>query len=79
MSRKDIKPFKPSQRELLRLFTLDLPESEWLELRRVIARHFSEKAKIKMDEIWDERGWTDADIERMLHDHDRVRMPGADE
>lgn len=71
-------PLTQAQREILRLFAHDLPESEWDELRRVIARHFSAKAKAKMDQVWDEKEWTENDMDRMLHEHRRTTTLDSD-
>ena len=65
------KTLSPAQRELLTLFRHDLPEETWQELRGVISRFFAERAIEAANRVWDERGWTDADAERMLHAHYR--------
>ncbi len=61
----------PAQRDLLALLRHDLPEETWEELRGVISRFFAERATEAANRVWDEKGWTDADAERMLHAHYR--------
>jgi hypothetical protein len=59
-------PLTLAQTELLRLFSREVPESDWIELRRLIARDFAEKAAREMNEVWDEKGWTQDDMEKLL-------------
>ena len=61
----------PAQRKLLELFRRDLPEETWEDLQGVVSRFFAERAIREADRVWDEKGWTDADAERMLHAHYR--------
>ncbi len=69
----------PAQRHLLTLFGRDLPDETWDELRAVVARFFAERAVAEADRVWDEKGWTDEDAERMLHTHYCGRpVDGAD-
>lgn len=58
----------PAQRELLSLFRRDLPEAEWEEVRRLIARYFAQRTTDAADRAWDANDWSDDDIDRLLHD-----------
>lgn len=60
------KPLTNLQLELLRLFSFDLPDKDLIEIRRLIANYFAEKASDEMDRLWDERGWTDETMEIWL-------------
>ena len=68
----------PAQREILRLFRRDLPDETWDELRALVADFFARRAVESANAVWDERGYTDADAERMLHGHYRRSSGGAD-
>ncbi len=60
------KPLTNLQLELLKLFSLDLSEDQLLEIKRLIANYFAEKASDEMDKLWEERGWTDETMEEWL-------------
>lgn len=47
------------QVELLQLFSLNLPDNELLEIKRLLAKHFADKASDEMDRLWEENNWSD--------------------
>ena len=63
----------PAQREILSLLRHDLPEDTLDEIRQAIAGVLYRRLTAEADRVWDEKGWTDEDAERMLHAHDRRR------
>ena len=64
------------QRELLDLFALDLPDDELREVRRLLARHFADKAAAGFDAFADEHGLTPEDTDRWAFEHRRSPMGG---
>mgnify|MGYP006309621441 CR=1 FL=1 len=60
-------PLSNVQLELLKLYATDLSEEELLELKRLLARFFAEKAMRQADEIWEKKGLTDEDMDRWLN------------
>ncbi len=67
--RESTKLTKP-QLELLALFQrTDLPDEDWIEIRRMITRFFADRASDRADQVAEEKGWTDADFERMARGH----------
>jgi hypothetical protein len=60
------------QMELLKLSSRNVSDEDVIEIRRLIARYFADKATVEADKIWDEKGWTSEDAERMLHEHMRT-------
>ena len=60
------------QRELLDLFALDLPEDELREVKRLLARHFAEKATAGFDAFADEQGLSPEDTDRWAYEHRRA-------
>jgi hypothetical protein len=71
----DSAPLTNLQRELLQLFAREVSESDLLEIRRLLARFFAEKAMDLADEAWTEKQWTDADAERLAHTKMRTTQP----
>ena len=69
-------PLTNVQRELLKLFALDVPEEELREIRQLLAQHFAEKATEEMDRFAAEEGLTAEDVERWAHEHERRATGG---
>ncbi|SEM65771.1 hypothetical protein SAMN05216436_106128 [bacterium A37T11] len=59
-------PLSNVQAELLKLFSVDLPDSQLLELKRVMAKFLMERARDKADAIWDEKGYSDDKLKQIL-------------
>ncbi|MCB0530794.1 MAG: hypothetical protein H6574_10920 [Lewinellaceae bacterium] len=51
-------PLTNVQLELLKLFAIGVSDEEVLEIRRILARYFMEKAVTGATEIWKEKGYT---------------------
>jgi hypothetical protein len=60
-------PFSNVQMELLKVFSYNLENSELLELKEVIANYFAQRAIKAANKVWDEKGWTDGDVDRILN------------
>jgi predicted transcriptional regulator len=58
--------FSNAQLELLNAFSHNLSEDDLWELKKAIAKFFGERAIKAANEVWDEKGWTDEDVARML-------------
>lgn len=53
-----------AQSLLLQLFERDLPESELTDMRRLLTRHFAQKAEEEAERILNERNESAQDIEK---------------
>ncbi len=62
--------FTPAQLELLRMFSRDIPDEQWVELRKIIAQYFMQKATEMSDKVTEH--WTEEDYYKLLHTHDRI-------
>ena len=65
-------PLSNVQLELLKVFARNVSDEEILEIRRLLTRYFADKAIQEANRLWDEKGWTDKDAERMLKTHMRI-------
>jgi hypothetical protein len=65
------KPLTNLQLELLKLFSMNLPEEELLEIRRMLANYFAERASNEMDRLWEENKWTNETMDDWLRDDSR--------
>ena len=60
------------QRELLELFALDLAEKDLLEIRRILARYFADRATADLDQFVAENKLTSDDLKRWAYEHERA-------
>lgn len=65
-------PLSNVQLELLKVFSRSVSDEDVLEIRRMLTHYFAKKAIQAANKVWDEKGWTDEDAERMLHTHMRT-------
>lgn len=61
-------PLTNVQHELLRLFATQVSDAHLLELRQVIAHFLLEKARDRADQIWEEKGYDEMMIEKLLNE-----------
>ena len=59
-------PLSNAQLELLGLFSENLSEKEFLELKKMIVAWRFKKLKASANKAWDERAYTADDMERLL-------------
>lgn len=60
------------QVELLQLFSLNLPDEELLEIKRLLAKHFADKAADEVDRLWEAKGWSDETMDEWLGDDNKT-------
>lgn len=56
------------QLELLKLYSTNLNQKELEELKRILANYFAQKAIKKADKIWEEKGFTNEDMDKWLNE-----------
>jgi hypothetical protein len=61
-------PLSNLQLELLKLYSTNLSQDDIIELRRILARYFAQKAIRQADKIWDEKGLSDEDMKNWLNE-----------
>lgn len=59
-------PLTNLQMELLDLFTLQLPDQQLMELRRIISLYLLEQARDEADKVWKEKGYDEGTIQQLL-------------
>ncbi len=62
--------FTNLQHELLKLYSINLPEHELIEIRDMIARYLLKKKLKEFDEHVKKLGITKADLEKWLNEED---------
>jgi len=66
-------PLTNLQRELIKLFAREVPEEDLKNIKQLIANYFAEKTMDAADKAWEEKGWTDDDIQQLLNT--KLRTP----
>ncbi len=56
------------QQEILKLYATELLENELYELKMQLARFYAQKAIQAADKIWDEKGYSAADMDNWLNE-----------
>ena len=62
-------PLNKAQLELLKIFSKIKTEEELLELKSVIGLYYAKKATEEADRLWDERGYTQATMDKWLEEN----------
>jgi hypothetical protein len=65
-------PLTNVQLELLKAFSLNLPEADLKKIQNFITHLLLEHAHDAADAAWEERGYTNETMEEWLHSHDRT-------
>jgi hypothetical protein len=60
------KPLTNLQLELLKIYSFDIDDAQLLEIKKLLAKYFAEKATAEADRLWDERGWTNETMREWL-------------
>ena len=61
-----------TQFEILKLFSRELPENDLLALKRLFVRYLADKATRLADELFEQKGWTNDDMNKLAHTHMRT-------
>ncbi len=68
-------PFSNVQLELLKVFNANLSDAELIEFKKMLADYFYKRTVDAADKVWDEKGWTNEDVDRMLNTKMRSSKP----
>jgi len=60
-------PFTNAQLEIMKLFSKEMNEQDLIELKTLLGKFYAKKASDLADKIWEERGYTQADMDKWLH------------
>ena len=61
------------QLQLLQVFAYELSDEEMLEIKTLLANYFASKASDRMDELWEQKGWTVETMKQWGAEHMRSR------
>ena len=61
-------PLSNVQMELIKLYSTDLSENDLKELKSLLAQFYAKKSIEEADKVWEEKGYTAEDMDRLLKD-----------
>jgi hypothetical protein len=64
--------FTAPQLELLKMFSREMPETVWVEIKDMLSAYFLQKATEEMDNLFKEKGWGEEKIKEWSHTHMRT-------
>jgi hypothetical protein len=56
------------QLELLKVFSRNISDDELIEVRRMLAKYFMQKAVQSADKVWDEKSYSQELMEKWVHE-----------
>ena len=71
-SAKPQAPLNQQQLEILQLFKRELPDADLLAIKRLIVKYLAQQVTAEADKVWEEKGWTNEDMEALLKMHERT-------
>lgn len=60
------KPLSNLQLELIKIFSYELSDSDLLEVKRILSKHFADKASDEVDRLWEDKKWSNDDMDAWL-------------
>ncbi len=69
--------FTELQLELLKMFSYGLSQEQLLDIKKLLADYFANKATEEMDKLWDANNWNDDTMEQWLGEHLRTPYESA--
>lgn len=60
------------QLELLKVFSVELDDSQLLDIRKLLADYFAKKATEGIDKLWDDNKWDQSTIEKWSQEQMRT-------
>ncbi|MEO8149609.1 MAG: hypothetical protein ABI723_18365 [Bacteroidia bacterium] len=72
MISRDTRPLNNVQYELLKVMSSGVSDETLIEIRKLIANYLLEKAMNSADNAWDEKGYSEEKLRKMLED-DKAR------
>lgn len=65
--REITQPLTNVQLEILKAFSFSLNNDELQDFKDIIAQYFAKRAIQSANKVWDDKGWDDEDVDRMLN------------
>ena len=70
-------PLSKVQLELLKLFSRDIEDNDLKEIKKLIVKYLSNKLSKDADKVWEEKNWSNEDMDKFLNTHMRTPYKGS--
>jgi len=70
-------PLSNMQLELLKLFSRDIEDNDVKEIKKLIVKYLAQKLANTANKVWEEKDWTNEDMDKFLNTH--MRTPYKDQ
>ena len=60
-------PLSNIQLEFLKLFSREMEDKDVIEIKRLIVKYLADKLSAKANKLWEEKGWTNEDMDNLLN------------
>lgn len=57
------------QMEPIWLYSYQIPDSQLVEIKDILAKYFADVASREMDKLWDEKKWDNETMENWANEH----------
>jgi hypothetical protein len=61
------------QKELLKLYSTDIPDEQLEEIKLLLSNYFADKATEEMDRLWDKNNWNEQTMNQWANEHNRSK------
>ena len=61
------------QKELLKLYSTNIPDEELHEIKLLLANYFAAKATNEVDKLWEENNWNEETMNKWANEHNRSK------
>ena len=65
--------FSNMQKELLKLYSTDIPDVQLKEIKLLLSNYFADKATEEMDNLWEKNNWNDQTMNQWVNEHNRSK------
>ncbi len=68
-----VKGLNKGQREILKLFSVDLSDEQLKEIKNLLSQYFADKVTEQMADLFEEKNWGEEKIEEWAEEHMRTK------
>ena len=59
------------QLEILKLYRFKLDDNELIDIKKILAKYFTEKATKEFDKLWEENSWSNETMDEWLNETEK--------
>lgn len=59
------------QKELLKLYSTDIPDEQLKEIKILLSKYFADKATSEINRLWEKNNWDEQTMNQWANEHNR--------